>query len=220
MLFADDIVLCSPRREHVERQLEECRRAMEERGLKISRKKTEYLGCNEHQDADIHVQGEAVKRVKTFTYLGSTLSEDGVESTLSEDGELGAEVTHRVQCVWENWKRVSGELCDRIMNGEGVQNSGKISTDVRGRDMVVEESTRKPIEGRRNENATMDVRSYDVAQDKKWKNKRDNESGGNHKESPGNEVEEVWAFGEKRGTLRRKEGDGNEGTDEMEERNT
>ena len=26
---------------------------MEERGLEISRNKTEYLGCNEHQDADI-----------------------------------------------------------------------------------------------------------------------------------------------------------------------
>ena len=54
------------RRDHVERKLEEWRRAMEERGLKISRRKTEYLGCNEHQDAEIYLQGETVKRVKTF----------------------------------------------------------------------------------------------------------------------------------------------------------
>ncbi len=72
MLFADDIVLCSTRIDHVERELEEWRRAMEERVLNISRKKTEYFGWNEHQDADIHLQGEAVKRLNTFTYLVST----------------------------------------------------------------------------------------------------------------------------------------------------
>ena len=141
MLFADDIVLCSTRRDHVERKLDEWRRAMGERGLKISRRKTEYLGCNEPQDAEIHLQGETVKRVKTFTYLGSTLA---------EDGELDAEVTHRVQSGWNNWKRLSGVLCDRRINvkntedqGEGVQNNGKTSTDVWGRDMGVEEGTGK-----------------------------------------------------------------------------
>ena len=107
MLFADDIMLCSTRRDHVERKLEEWRTAMEERGLKISRRKTEYLGCNEHQDAEIHSQGETVKRVKTCTYLGSTFA---------EDGELDVEVTHRVHSGWKNWKRVSGVLCDRRMN--------------------------------------------------------------------------------------------------------
>ena len=76
---------------------------MEERGLKISRRKTEYLGCNEHQDAEIQLQGEPLKRVKTFTYLGSTLA---------EGGELDAEV----QSGWKNWKRMSGVLCDRRMN--------------------------------------------------------------------------------------------------------
>ena len=92
---------------------------MEERGLKIIRNKTEYFGCNEHQDAEIHLQGETVKRMKTFRYLGSTLV---------EDGELDAEVTNRVQSGWKNWKRVSGVLCDRKMNvkieGEVVQESG------------------------------------------------------------------------------------------------
>ena len=44
--------------------------------------------------------------------------------------------------------------------------------------------------------------------------------GGNRKERPGNEIEVVWACDEKRGTLRRKEGDGNESTGEKEERKT
>ena len=34
---------------------------MEERGLKISRRKTEYLGCNEYQDAEIQLQGRDSK---------------------------------------------------------------------------------------------------------------------------------------------------------------
>ena len=87
---------------------------MEERGLKICRKKTEYLGCNEHQGAEIHLQGETVKRVNTFTYLGSTLA---------EDGELDVEVTNTVQSGLKNQKRVSGVLCDRRMN---VKIQGKV----------------------------------------------------------------------------------------------
>ena len=39
-------------------------------------------------------------------------------------------------------------------------------------------------------------------------------------ESTGKKVEVVWACDEKRGTLRRKEGDGNESTGEKEERKT
>ena len=46
MLYADDIVLCGARREVVERKLEEWRRAMEDRGLTINRKKTVYLRFN------------------------------------------------------------------------------------------------------------------------------------------------------------------------------
>ena len=50
----------------------------------------------------------------------------------------------------------------------------------------------------------------------KWKNERDNKSGGNRKESPGKEIEVVWACDEKRGILRRKEGDGSESTRKKE----
>ena len=118
------------------------------------------MGFNEHQDAALHLHGETVKRVTTFTYLGSTLA---------EDGELDAEVTRRVQSGWKNRKRVSGVLCDRMnVNIKGrLQNSGKTNTAVRGRDMGVEDGTGKETGGRRNENATMDVRSYEAGQDQK-----------------------------------------------------
>ena len=77
MLFADDIVLCSTRREEVEMKLGEWRKAIEERRLKISRKKTEYWSSSEQQDLVIRLEGEEVKRVNTFNYLGLTLAEDG-----------------------------------------------------------------------------------------------------------------------------------------------
>ena len=108
MLYADDIVLCGTRREVVEKKLEEWRRAMEDRGLKINRKKTVYLRFNVDGNldgnSDINLQGQNLERVYTFKYLGATLA---------ENGDLDAEMTHRIQSGWQNWKRVSGILCDR-----------------------------------------------------------------------------------------------------------
>ena len=42
--------------------------------------------------------------MNTFNYLGATLA---------ENGDLDAEITHRIQSGWENWERVSGILCDQ-----------------------------------------------------------------------------------------------------------
>ena len=57
------------------RKLEEWRKAIEERGQKISRKKTEYSSSNKQHDLVIRLEGEEVKRVR-HKYLGSTLAED------------------------------------------------------------------------------------------------------------------------------------------------
>ena len=109
MLYADDIVLCGTRREVVEKKLEGWRRSMEDRGLKINRKKTVYLRFNVDRDlddgkSDVNIQGENLELVNTFTYQGATLA---------ENGDLDADMTHRIQPGWKNWKRISGILCDR-----------------------------------------------------------------------------------------------------------
>ena len=73
MLYADDIVLCDTISEVVDNKLEEWRRAMEDRGLKINRNKTVYLRFNVDGNldgnSDGNLQGQNLERVNTFKYL-------------------------------------------------------------------------------------------------------------------------------------------------------
>ncbi len=55
-----------------------------------------------------------LKRVDRFKYLGSTVA---------EDGELSAEIGHRIQRCWKNWRNMSGVLCDKRIN---VRVKGKV----------------------------------------------------------------------------------------------
>ena len=50
MLFADNIVICEKTKEEVDRRLESWRYALERRGMKASRSKTEYLCINGRND--------------------------------------------------------------------------------------------------------------------------------------------------------------------------
>ncbi|MCJ8733950.1 hypothetical protein PDJAM_G00229570 [Pangasius djambal] len=105
MMFADDIVICSESKEQVEVNLERWRFALERRGMKVSRSKTEYMCVNEREGSGtVRLQGEEVKKVQEFKYLGSTVQ---------SNGEYGKEVKKRVQAGWNGWRKVSGVLCDR-----------------------------------------------------------------------------------------------------------
>ncbi|KAK3544418.1 hypothetical protein QTP86_011156 [Hemibagrus guttatus] len=105
MMFADDIVICSESREKVEENLERWRFALERRGMKVSRSKTEYMCVNEREGSGtVRLQGEEVKKVQEFKYLGSTVQ---------SSGECGKEVKKRVQAGWNGWRKVSGVLCDQ-----------------------------------------------------------------------------------------------------------
>ncbi|KAK3523572.1 hypothetical protein QTP70_002481 [Hemibagrus guttatus] len=78
MMFADDIVICSESREQVEENLERWRFALERRGMKVSRSKTEYMCVNEREGSGtVRIQGEEVKKVQEFKYLGSTVQSNG-----------------------------------------------------------------------------------------------------------------------------------------------
>ncbi|KAK3525841.1 hypothetical protein QTP70_010897 [Hemibagrus guttatus] len=78
MMFADDIVICSESREQVEESLERWRFALERRGMKVSGSKTEYMCVNEREGSGtVRLQGEEVKKVQEFKYLGSTVQSNG-----------------------------------------------------------------------------------------------------------------------------------------------
>ena len=92
MLFADDIVLFRQNLRELEDDLEMWRNALERRGLKVSRSKTEYLKAGDVDDGEeLKLQGEKVKRAKNFKYLGSTVS---------SDGRCKEEVRRRIQAGW------------------------------------------------------------------------------------------------------------------------
>ena len=104
MLFADDIVICEETRE-VERRLESWRYALERRGMKVSRSKTEYLCINiGNDDKTVKMVDTKVPRVKEFEYLGSTVE---------ESGSCEREVKKKVQAGWNGWRKELEVMCDK-----------------------------------------------------------------------------------------------------------
>ena len=108
MLFANDIVLSKQNHKEQKNNLEFWRNALERRGLKVSRSKTNYLKVGGMDDGEEwKLQVEKVKRAKNFKYLGSTIS---------SDERCKEEVRRRIQAGWISWKKLSGVLCDRKLS--------------------------------------------------------------------------------------------------------
>ena len=106
MYYADDVVLVAESREELEEKLERWRYSLESRGLRVSREKTVYMtnGLDEDQQATIQLGNVNIRRVNEFRYLGSTLD---------SAGEMDKEIKHRVQAGWNNWRKVTGVICDK-----------------------------------------------------------------------------------------------------------
>ena len=147
LFYADDIVLLARNREELERKLERWRYALESRGLKISRKKTEYMTTelDGDQQATIKLGGENIKRVHEFKYLGSVM--DGA-------GDMEKEINNRIQCGWNNWRKVSGVICDRKVP---IRLKGRVHKAVVRPAMTygLEAAPLKKIEGRKLDVAEM-----------------------------------------------------------------
>ena len=82
MLFADDIVLCGDKDVDMTEYLESWRKALEERGMRVSRPKTQFMDFSFGQNAQgnrpqVKILGEEVERVTHFKYLGTSIEEEG-----------------------------------------------------------------------------------------------------------------------------------------------
>ncbi|KAK3552516.1 hypothetical protein QTP86_013249 [Hemibagrus guttatus] len=125
MMFADDIVICSESREQVEENLERWRFALERRGMKVSRSKTEYMCVNEREGSGtVRLQGEEVKKVQEFKYLGSTVQ---------SNGECGKESAHEAGATYSLAVRLSSSIMPEPSKTMPKEGSKKAVTKTAGK---------------------------------------------------------------------------------------
>ncbi|KAG5591582.1 hypothetical protein H5410_042096 [Solanum commersonii] len=109
MLFVDDIVLIDETRDRVNARLEVWRQALESKGFRLSRTKTEYLRCKfsdvlDEVDVEVRLATQIIPKKESFKYLGSVIQ---------GSGDIDDDVTHRIGVAWTKWRLASGVLCDK-----------------------------------------------------------------------------------------------------------
>ncbi|GKB67323.1 retrovirus-related pol polyprotein LINE-1, partial [Tanacetum coccineum] len=76
-------------------RLEQWRKALEDKGLRVSREKTEYMRCNFNKNDDhneeIRIGDHILEPNESFRYLGSVMH---------KSGRIEDDVTHRIQVGW------------------------------------------------------------------------------------------------------------------------
>ena len=80
------------------------RKAIENKGLRVSRSKTEYLPPSSCHNSKVKLGGEEITNVTTFKYIGSMFGTKGGSTT---------DCKNRVQLAWNKWREVTGVICDK-----------------------------------------------------------------------------------------------------------
>ena len=75
--FADDLALLSHNHRQMQEKTSQLETTSARTGLKINKKKTEVMRINATVNAPITVNGEPVKEVESFVYLGSVIDKQG-----------------------------------------------------------------------------------------------------------------------------------------------
>jgi hypothetical protein len=107
MLFADNVVLVDESQAGVNRKLKLWRQTLKSKGFRVSRIKTEYMRCdlgNATHEGEVSLEGQVLPKKDTLSYLGSMLQ---------KDGDIDADVCHRIKAGWLKWSQPSSILCDK-----------------------------------------------------------------------------------------------------------
>ena len=57
-----------------------------------------------HEEGEVSLEGQVVPKKDAFRYLGSMVQ---------KDGDIDADVSHRIKAEWIKWRQASGILCDK-----------------------------------------------------------------------------------------------------------
>ena len=57
-----------------------------------------------HEEGDVSLEGQVVPKKDIFRYL---------RSMLQRDGDIDADVSHRIKARWIKWRQASSILCDK-----------------------------------------------------------------------------------------------------------
>ena len=107
LLYADDVLLAHEDRQRLQDQTQLWKTRLDNYGLRLNTKKTEYFESGLQNDGTINIDGEDLKKVMQFKYLGSVIS---------SDGETLPDARARVNAAWSKWRQTTGVLCDPRMH--------------------------------------------------------------------------------------------------------
>ncbi|KAG5582301.1 hypothetical protein H5410_052928 [Solanum commersonii] len=93
----------------VNARLEVWRQTLESKGFRLSRTKTEYLGCKfsdalDETNGEVSLATQIIPKKESFKYLGSVIQ---------GSGDIDDDVTHHIGVAWRKWRLASGVLCDK-----------------------------------------------------------------------------------------------------------
>jgi methyl coenzyme M reductase subunit D len=78
LCFADDIAIVAGSEDDLRNSLNTIEKVFHEYNMKINKKKTKVPMCRRKKTvADIHLKGERLERLESFTFLGITITWDG-----------------------------------------------------------------------------------------------------------------------------------------------